>query len=65
MTREDVIKMIEDEFNRLRDLKDKYENTPNGYKYWHKMASVRDLMNSVKRKVEYEDKVHPQFHPPT
>ena len=65
MTREDVIKMVEDEFHRLRDLKDKYENTPNGYKYWHKMASVRDLMNSIKRKVEHEDKIRPQFHPPT
>lgn len=44
---EQVIDVVRQEYYRLRELKDKYENTPNGLKYQYKCMAVRDVYNML------------------
>lgn len=55
---EKILKIIEDEFDTLRDLSHKYEGTPYGYKYAHKMMAVRDLRNKIRRELGMTDLQH-------
>ena len=78
MTAEDVLKIVETEFDNLRDLRDKYSGTAHEYKFSHKMMAVRDLRNKIRSEMGLPSKQYntvgdikdfldsqPKFHPPT
>ena len=48
-TKDEIVKAIWDEYDRLLFLKNKYEGTPNGYAYAHKFMAIRDLTNKIKK----------------
>ena len=47
-TKKQILMALTEEYERLLTLKNKYEGTPNGYKYAHKFMAIRDLNNKIK-----------------
>lgn len=49
-TKSEILNIVWDEYDRLLLLKNKYEGTPNGYKYAHQFMAIRNLTNRIKEK---------------
>lgn len=48
MIQKELIPLLNEEFDKARELVTQYENTPHHYKYSHKMMAVRDLIKKIK-----------------
>lgn len=46
-----IIEIVKQEYERLRELKDKYEGTPSGTKWAYRCQAVRDVLKLINERL--------------